>query len=566
MAPTVHLERSPYFQQVIAHFNTVVGRSRLMRLGPKSQVSRHVDIHYYWRQRVRIHVPIVTYPDVIFNCGEESVHMAAGEAWIFDNWRYHEVDNPTDHNRVHLVIDTCGSADFWSLLKQSDETFVKYEPDSDHQLRVETLEFPKLLSPSEIDVDFRMIEDEINAYLDNDQETKAALFDLMRDFRRDWRAMYLADRDTDSGIAAGLNLVRKLRTASSPIAEKLKLAGNGAEAKAALQFTLDTAVDENVARNLDKRLESGETLHSPAVVKSNQTSKFDEKLYDRPVFIVAAPRSGSTLLYETLAEHEIFWTIGGEAHSHIEKIQALHPASHKFSSNILTAEDATPETADSIYRSFGVALRDIDGAMIMRMALSERPRTIRFLEKTPKNALRIPFFKKIFPNARFIYLHREIGSNASSILEAWRSRRFVTYPRLPGWINEPWSLVLFPGWRDLKNASVAEIAVQQWATVNKVILEDLTALPRADWTSVSNEAFLANPVEETRRLLEFCDLPFTERMSSVVSTELKPSQYTLTKPEPNKWLKNKDELEPYFAAAADIEAAIRDIDNDAKTV
>ena len=41
--------------------------------------------------------------------------MAAGEAWIFDNWRPHHVINASGIRRVHLVIDTVGSAAFWRL-------------------------------------------------------------------------------------------------------------------------------------------------------------------------------------------------------------------------------------------------------------------------------------------------------------------------------------------------------------------------------------------------------------------------------------------------------------------
>ena len=46
-----------------------------------------------------------------------------------------------------------------------------------------------------------------------------------------------------------------------------------------------------------------------------------EALFDRPLIILAAPRSGSTLLFETLAESPGVWTVGGESHSFIEGIR-----------------------------------------------------------------------------------------------------------------------------------------------------------------------------------------------------------------------------------------------------
>src|SRR5207248_425512 len=55
-------------------------------------------------------------------------------------------------------------------------------------------------------------------------------------------------------------------------------------------------------------------------------------IFDRPVIIVAAPRSGSTLLFETLAGSPDFFTVGGESHEVIEGIPALRPHSRGFSS------------------------------------------------------------------------------------------------------------------------------------------------------------------------------------------------------------------------------------------
>ena len=45
----------------------------------------------------------------------------------------------------------------------------------------------------------------------------------------------------------------------------------------------------------------------------------------QPLFIVAAPRSGSTLLFETLAVTPQLHTLGGEAHWLVELIPQLKP-------------------------------------------------------------------------------------------------------------------------------------------------------------------------------------------------------------------------------------------------
>src|SRR5262249_35251639 len=64
MRATSYLKRCPYLWQVMCAFGATMGRSRLMRLGSHSDVTPHVDQGYYWAERVRIHVPIVTQPSV----------------------------------------------------------------------------------------------------------------------------------------------------------------------------------------------------------------------------------------------------------------------------------------------------------------------------------------------------------------------------------------------------------------------------------------------------------------------------------------------------------------------
>ena len=100
MRPTPHLAKLPYVRQVLASFGAVWSRSRLLRLDPGAVVPEHADINYHWFYRVRVHIPIVTRPEVLFHCGGETVHMRGGEAWLFDNWRLHQRREP-DTGRAH---------------------------------------------------------------------------------------------------------------------------------------------------------------------------------------------------------------------------------------------------------------------------------------------------------------------------------------------------------------------------------------------------------------------------------------------------------------------------------
>src|SRR5690606_32000492 len=128
---------------------------------------------------------------------------------------------------------------------------------------------------------------------------------------------------------------------------------------------------------------SPEAAAAQRVRPVGSTSGSTVHLFDRPVFIVSPPRSGSTLLFETLGAAPGVYTIGDESHALIEGIAALGPSAHGWESNRLLAEHADPAVAEALRRRFHAALRDRDGHGPASGA------TVRMLEKTPKNALRI---------------------------------------------------------------------------------------------------------------------------------------------------------------------------------
>lgn len=121
MAPTEHLRACPYILEIMADLEAVWGRSRLMGLAPGAIVPEHVDVGHYWRTHLRIHIPVITNPGVEFTCEGETVHMAAGECWIFDSFRVHDVRNTGTEKRVHLVLDTVGGEKLWDLMREGEK-------------------------------------------------------------------------------------------------------------------------------------------------------------------------------------------------------------------------------------------------------------------------------------------------------------------------------------------------------------------------------------------------------------------------------------------------------------
>jgi hypothetical protein len=66
-----------------------------------------------------------------------------------------------------------------------------------------------------------------------------------------------------------------------------------------------------------------------------------------------------------------------------------------------------------------------------------------------------------FRRRGFIYLYRDPRQVLSSMIEAWTSGRFQTYPQLPGWTGPAWSLLLVPGWRAFIGRPLHEIVAAQ---------------------------------------------------------------------------------------------------------
>lgn len=258
--------------------------------------------------------------------------------------------------------------------------------------------------------------------------------------------------------------------------------------------------------------------------------------FDRPVVILAAPRSGSTLLFETLRESSDFWTIGGESHGIFERINRFNPMSKYCDSNALSAEDAIPEIIDQMRIWFYQKLRNADGHTIETVQ-EMQDRAPRLLEKTPKNALRVSLLNEIFPDALFIYLYRNPRENISSMMEAWQSGRFITYPALAG-RGKPWSLLLPPDWQSYHDASLEEITAFQWRAANEAILKELSRLDRHRWMAVSYGQQVHSPAATVQTICDFCDVSATRILEAFSSGQSKLSRYTISPPSPNKWHSN----------------------------
>lgn len=238
MRPTRWLEALPYLRQSLAGFGVVWSRSRLMRLAPGAGVPEHADINYHWHNRVRLHIPVVTAPPVRFHCDGEAVHMAAGEAWIFDNWRRHHVENGADLTRIHLVADTTGTAAFWAFAcgkapPRAAWRTVAWNPAADPQLLCERDNRAPVMPAAEV----QLLLDDLRAELVATPNAPAFAAQLDA-FVLDWRQLCALHGTGGQGRTAFAQRAAGLHAAVKPLANGVVMRTNGANALLVLEKRL----------------------------------------------------------------------------------------------------------------------------------------------------------------------------------------------------------------------------------------------------------------------------------------------------------------------------------------
>ena len=256
-----------------------------------------------------------------------------------------------------------------------------------------------------------------------------------------------------------------------------------------------------------------------------------------PVFVIGCSRSGTTVTFETLAASGRFLHFGYEIP---QFWNGLHgPLTNGWASEAASADEARPEHRAAALRFF-------------YQRLGAGP----VLDKTCINTLRVPYLQRLFPRARFVFIHRDGRDNVSSMMDGWRHGRtdggfglekfFGPSPE-PVAINggefREWHFFLPPGWRQYNGASLEEACAFQWVSANRLALQARDAVPAAQWIELRYEDLFDRPVHMFREVFERLDLPFDEAMHSRC-TNLQPTSIVQGLPQKEKWKeRNREAIE-----------------------
>ncbi|RZJ45123.1 MAG: aspartyl/asparaginyl beta-hydroxylase domain-containing protein [Chryseobacterium sp.] len=113
------LDSCMYFKEVLDGFLFEKTAVRLLQLAVGAEIKPHSDHCLgYEDGSFRLHIPIITNPDVEFILDGKRLIMNEGECWYIDANFEHSVANRGKQDRIHLVID--GIRNDWT-----DELFYK---------------------------------------------------------------------------------------------------------------------------------------------------------------------------------------------------------------------------------------------------------------------------------------------------------------------------------------------------------------------------------------------------------------------------------------------------------
>jgi LPS sulfotransferase NodH len=206
-----------------------------------------------------------------------------------------------------------------------------------------------------------------------------------------------------------------------------------------------------------------------------------------PIFIIGAPRSGTTLLLRVLGNQP--------------------PLSPVFEPWTIW-QSAFGPWPDDTFAGWLTPVRRIRMVRAYWRAIApERP---VLLVKDPRDSLRVEKLHRLFPSARFIYILRDPRDAICSMIRA------IKHPTLYK-TDDGWPHVRIPGYKsrvfDADHLKAAHI----WSVCVHDAIQSLRGIPQRLWTTVRYERLLEEPVPVVKRLLTFIGVQWPDGRIELVT-------------------------------------------------
>jgi len=179
--------------------------------------------------------------------------------------------------------------------------------------------------------------------------------------------------------------------------------------------------------------------------------------------------------------------------------------------------------------------------------------------KTPSNAYRLAFLKALFSTARFRVLHltRNPAASINGLVDGWSYRGFHAHKVRPsldisGYSDKRpidaniWKYDLAPGWRQVADRPLEEVAAHQWVTAHQHILGFLDDHPEVESMRVRFEDVVGPPTIRRGTLeavMAWLGVGLHRDFNRVIDTPLAPVMASVP-PRARRWFARAERLAP----------------------
>ena len=250
----------------------------------------------------------------------------------------------------------------------------------------------------------------------------------------------------------------------------------------------------------------------------------------KPVFFIGMPRSGTTLMFTTLATHpDVAWfsqylerAPAFPAVSLLSRLADLVPAFRKSvgrhgepRASLVTRLRIAPSEAYQVWERCCGEKFPYDYLLGVRATEAERrcvretvSKVMRYQGK-PRFAAkvtgpgRIEYLSSIFGDARFVHIVRDGRAVVDSLMRVpfWRDGPRMREPAWRGGLADE----ELAAWRESGGAP-SELAARQWRRVLEAAREEAEKFAPGRYTEVRYEDFVADPHDAIDQIADFCDL------------------------------------------------------------
>jgi len=276
------------------------------------------------------------------------------------------------------------------------------------------------------------------------------------------------------------------------------------------------------------------------------------------LFIISPPRSGSTFLYEVLSLGVNTIELGYE--SDLAWWSALPYSPQRGFSDFVEEKDLTNSISKKIYSE------TVNRAYIQRYGSYIRYKLHDTLGKTPKiyldktiaNCFHLNILNSIYGEkknrVKLVVLLRNPKQTISSMMEGWKYKDLMGKPQIDGVLKrienrkiEHWSFPIPPRWQENVNKPLHELCAWSWAQHVEYIFDGIRK-NSYDYVLIKYEQMLESITNTIKEIEVNLDVNLGIDFDKL---KIKNSRTTISPPNQDKWLVNKQLIQESLSSIKD---------------